>query len=94
MRCIIDYVVVAGSRERIEATIFWKSGAQTPIALWSIAGRNNLIRELHAQKLTTLEIQQHLAAGKTLTGQAVNLSLDRIRLIQQESEPGVLKKSA
>jgi hypothetical protein len=35
----------------------------------------NLIRELHAQKLTTPEISERLAAGKTSTGQVVNHAL-------------------
>jgi len=52
--------------------------------MWTIAGRHNLIRELHAQKLTTFEIQEHLAAGKTSTGQVVNLGLNRIRFIQHK----------
>jgi hypothetical protein len=35
----------------------------------------SLVRELHAQKLTVPEIREHLAAGKTSTGEAVSLSL-------------------
>ena len=35
-----------------------------------------MIRELHAQKLTVLEIKEHLAAGNTSTGQIVNITRD------------------
>jgi hypothetical protein len=52
--------------------------------MWTIAGRHNLVRELHAQQLTTSEIQRHLAAGKTSTRQVVNLGLNRIRFIQHK----------
>ena len=82
LRCVIDRVVIAASKEQIQATLFWRSGAQTPISMWTVVGRRHLIGELHAEKLTTAEIQQHLAAGKTSTGQSVNLSLDRIRFLQ------------
>ena len=81
LRCVIDHVVVATTKETIQATIFWKSGSQTPFFLWRTISRYNLIRELHEQKLIVLEIQEHLAAGKTSTGQTMNLSLVRIRLI-------------
>jgi hypothetical protein len=75
---------VAVTKENLDAIIFWTSGAQTSFSMFRNAGRYSLIRELHEQKLTTFEIQQHLAAGKTSTGQTVNLSLDRIRFIQQK----------
>ena len=52
--------------------------------MWCNAGRFNLVRELHAQKLTTFEIQEHLEAGRTSTGQTVDWSLDRIRWIQHK----------
>jgi hypothetical protein len=52
--------------------------------MWRNAGRYNLIRELHAQKLTTFEIREHLAGGRTSTGQTVNFTLNRIRIIQQK----------
>ena len=47
----------------------------TSLTIWQRGSWANLIRELHAQKLTTPEIREHLAAGKTLTGQAVSLTL-------------------
>ena len=84
LRCIIDHVVVAVTKERLDATIFWTSGAQTSFSMWRNAGRYNLIRELHAQKLTTFEIREHLAGGRTSTGQTVNFTLNRIRFIQQK----------
>jgi len=52
--------------------------------MWRNGGRYNLVRELHEQKLTTFEIREHLASGKTSTGQTANLSLDRIRFIQHK----------
>src|SRR5262249_45546432 len=66
------------TKEEIEGTIFWKAGVQTPFLIWRGAGVLNLIRELHAQKLTTREIQQHLAAGKTSTGQVLTLCINKI----------------
>ena len=70
--------MVAATKERIDATIFWKSGAQTPILIWRDIGRYNLVRELHAKKLTVFEIKEHLAAGKTSTGQKVNITVGRL----------------
>ena len=74
LRCIIDHIEVAAPRGRIDATIFWKTGEPTPFTLWRGLGRHNLIRELHAQKLTALEIREHLAAGNTSTGQVVTFT--------------------
>jgi hypothetical protein len=68
--------VVAASKERIDAKIIWKSGEPTTISMLRPSGRNELIRELHAQKLTVLEIREHLAAGKTSTGEIVNITRD------------------
>ena len=74
LRTVIDHIVVAATRERIDATIFWKSGSQTPFSIWRSLGRYILIRELHAKKLTVVEIKEHLAAGKSSTGQVVNVN--------------------
>jgi hypothetical protein len=60
---------------------FWKSGNQTSFSQWRRMGRHNLIRELHAEKLTVSEIRDHLAAGKTSTGQVVNFTLGRIYIM-------------
>jgi DNA invertase Pin-like site-specific DNA recombinase len=76
LRCIIDHIVVAASKERIDATIFWKSGEPIVISILRPSGRDELIRELHAQKLTVLEIIEHLATGNTSTGQIVNITRD------------------
>ncbi len=76
LRCVIDHVVVTASKERIDATIIWKSGKPTPIAILRPSARDKLICELHAQKLTVLEIIEHLAAGKTSTGEIVNITRD------------------
>jgi DNA invertase Pin-like site-specific DNA recombinase len=84
LRTLIDYIVVAATKERIDATIFWKSGSQTPFSIWHGVGWYNLIRELHSQKLTAFEIRDHLAAGKTTTGQAVKISLSRLYLIMHK----------
>jgi hypothetical protein len=72
---LIDNIMVAATKQRIDATIFWKSGGQTPITIWRDVGRYNLIKELHAEKLTVFEIQEHLAAGATSTGQRVNITI-------------------
>jgi hypothetical protein len=81
LRCVIDHIVVAATKERIDATIFWKTGAQTPIVLWRGIGRYTLIRELHAQGLTVSEIKEHLATGKTSTGQKVEITEGRFYII-------------
>jgi len=78
LRCLIDHIVVAATKEKIDATIQWKSGAKTQMLLWRGTGRYNLIRELHSQKLTVVEIQKHLAAGKTSTGQKVPFTVGRL----------------
>jgi DNA invertase Pin-like site-specific DNA recombinase len=82
LRSVIDHIVVAATNEKLNATICWKSGSQTVLKpIWRVKGRHHLIRELHAQKLTVLEIKEHLAAGKTSNGQAVKLNDCRIYLI-------------
>jgi DNA invertase Pin-like site-specific DNA recombinase len=78
LRCLIDHIVVTATKERIDATIVWQSGAQTPIFIWRGNGRYNLIRELHSRNLTVFEIQEHLAAGKTSTGQKMNICVGRL----------------
>ena len=87
LRCLIDHVVVAATKEKIDATIFWKSGQQTPFLIWRGIGRYNLIRELHAQKLTVFEIKEHLAAGKTSTGQIVKITEGRLYEISGQARP-------
>jgi DNA invertase Pin-like site-specific DNA recombinase len=77
---VIDHILIAASKERVDATIVWKAGGQTPVFVWRLLGRHNLIRELHSQGLTALEIKEHLSAGKTSNGQVLNVSLDRIRI--------------
>jgi hypothetical protein len=84
LRCVIDHIVVSATSERIDATIFWKTGAQTPIILWHNTGRYNLIRELHAQGLTVFEIKEHLAAGKTSSGQKMNITVGRLYDVLRE----------
>lgn len=81
LRCLIDHIVVAATKQRIDATIFWKSGGQTPITIWRDVGRYNLIKELHAEKLTIFEIQEHLAGGRTSTGQKVKITVGRLYVI-------------
>ena len=78
LRCLIDHIVVAATKVRIDATICWRSGQQTSLAIWRGVGRYNLIRELHEQKLTVFEIKDHLAAGQTSTGQKVNITAGRL----------------
>jgi DNA invertase Pin-like site-specific DNA recombinase len=80
MRCVIDHIVVATNKERIDAKIIWKSGSPTVLCIWRFHGRHNLVGELHAQGLTAAEIREHMAAGKTSTGQAVRISLDEVYL--------------
>jgi hypothetical protein len=81
---VIGYIVVSGTKERIDATIFWKTGAQTPIVLWRGVGRYTLIRELHAQGLTVFEIKEHLAAAKTSNGQKMNITVGRLYDVLRE----------
>jgi DNA invertase Pin-like site-specific DNA recombinase len=82
LRSVIDHIVVGATKEKINATIFWKSGGQTPLkSIWRGVARYNLIRELLAHNLTASEIRDHLAAGKTSTGQAMKLTLQGVYLI-------------
>jgi DNA invertase Pin-like site-specific DNA recombinase len=84
LRCVIDHVVVSATSERIDATIFWKTGVETAVVLWRGIGRYALIRDLNAQGLTVVEIQEHLAAGKTSTGQKVKITVGRLYMILQK----------
>ena len=81
LRCLIDHVMVSATKERIDATIVWNNGKTTPIAIWRGIGCYNLIRELHAHGLTVFEIQDYLAAGKTSTGQKVDITVGRLYTI-------------
>ena len=81
LRCLIDHIVVAATKERIDATIVWKSGQNTTFAIWRGIGRYNLVRELHAQNFTVSEIQDRLAAGMTSTGQTVTITVARLYVI-------------
>ena len=81
LRCLIDHVMVTATKERIDATIVWNTGETTPIAIWRGIGIYNLIRQLHEQGLTVFEIQEHLAAGKTSTGQRVDITVRRLYMI-------------
>jgi hypothetical protein len=76
---VIDHILIAATTERVDATIVWKAGGQTPVFVWRLLGRHNLIRELHSQGLTALEIKEHLSAGKTSNGQVLNVSLGRLQ---------------
>jgi len=80
LRCIIEHILIQTSGERIDAVIVWKTGARTPLFVWRPVAHHHLIRELHAKHLTNREIKEHLAAGKTSTGQVVMLGLGRISL--------------
>jgi hypothetical protein len=80
VRSLIDHIVISATKERIDATIVWKAGGQTPVFVWRVFGRHHLIRELHGRGLTALDIREHLAAGKTSTAQVVRLSLGRLQL--------------
>ena len=75
LRCVIDHIVVTATKEKINATICWKSGHETPLAIWRGIGVYNLIRELHAEGLTVFEIHECLAIGKTSNDQAVTINL-------------------
>jgi DNA invertase Pin-like site-specific DNA recombinase len=75
LRSVIDHILIAATTERIDATIVWKAGGQTPLFVWRVLGRHNLMRELHSQGLTALEIKERLSAGKTSNGQVLNVSL-------------------
>jgi hypothetical protein len=79
LRCVIDDIVVAVTKEKIDATILWKSGGQTTLTICRYAGRGKLICELHAQGLTVSEIIAHLAApGESSTWQPLKCTRARI----------------
>jgi DNA invertase Pin-like site-specific DNA recombinase len=80
LRSLIDHILIAATTERIEATIVWKGGGQMQVFVWRVRGRYNLIRELHSQGLTALEIKEHLSAGKTSNGQVLHFSLGGLQV--------------
>ena len=81
LRTLIDHVIVSANKQKIDAIIVWNNGETTPIAIWRGTGRYNLVLELHAQGLTVIEIQEHLAAGKTSSGQKVEITVGRLYTI-------------
>ena len=80
LRCLIDHIVVTAEKERVDATIVWKSGAESPVFVWRARSRHHLIRELYEQQLTVAEIRAYLAAGKTSTGQSIDISENGVRV--------------
>ena len=40
LRCVIDHIVVAANKERIDAKIIWKSGSPTLLSIWRFHGRS------------------------------------------------------
>jgi hypothetical protein len=80
LRCLVDYIVIAACKEKLDATIVWQSGANTSVSIWRARSRHHLIRELHAEQLTVPEIKERLAAGKTSTGQVVNITVAGIQV--------------
>jgi hypothetical protein len=83
LRCLIEKIIVAATKQRIDATIVWKSGDETPIAIWRGIGRYNLVRELHAQGLTVFEMRERLATGMTSTGQSFKVTIGRLYVIHR-----------
>jgi DNA invertase Pin-like site-specific DNA recombinase len=81
LRCVIEEILVKATREKLDATIVWKTGSQTSFAIWRGFGRYNLINELHEQNLTVPEIRGRLATGENSTGQITILCLGQIRAI-------------
>ena len=75
LRCVIDHIVIAATKEEIDATIVWKTGDKTPIHIWRNNGRYNLVRELHAQGLTIFDMQRRLASGATFNEQVFNITV-------------------
>jgi hypothetical protein len=50
LRCIIDHIVAGATKEKIDATIVWKSGGQTPLkTIWRGVGLYKFIREPYAK---------------------------------------------
>ena len=74
-RALGSAVLAVVTKTKIVVTIVWQSGGRTSLTIWQRGSWANLIRELHAQKLTTPEIRERLAARKTSTGQVVNHAL-------------------
>ena len=81
LRCLIDEILVKATKEIIDATIAWKTGSQTSLAIWRGFGRYNLIRELYAQHLTVPEMKERLASGQNSTGQLTTICLGQLRAI-------------
>ena len=79
IRCLIDHIVATADKERIDATIVWKSGVKTAVFVWRARSHHHLIYELHAERLTAQEIKERLAAGQTSTSQIVNITLAGIQ---------------
>ena len=80
LRCLIDYILVAACKEKLDATIIWQSEANTSVSVWRPRSRHHLIRELQAEQLTVPEIKERLATGKTSTGQVVNITSQGIQV--------------
>jgi hypothetical protein len=74
IRALIANLSVNTTKEMIEATVYWIFGGTTDLKLYRWAGRDNLIRELHAAGCTTREIIDRLARGETSTGQIMKFS--------------------
>ena len=93
LRCLIDSIVVAASKEQLDARILWKSGGNSTLSLWRPRSRHHLIRELHAEQLTPAEIKERLARGETSTGQVVNITVAGIQVSLKKMRLKPVKRS-
>ena len=84
LRCLIDHVVVAATKERIDANICWKSGQETPLSIWRGVGLLQSYTGTPCEGLTVFEIHECLAIGKTSNGQAVTITVGSLyRIIRK-----------
>jgi len=81
LRCVLEKVLVCTTKESIEGTVVWRSGARSQFYLHRRAGVYKLIKRLHAEGGTAREIQAWLAAGDSETGQSWRYVTNHIYVI-------------
>ncbi len=76
--CLIEKVSVTATKETVEGTIHWKAGGESQFRYYRMAGKYNLIKELHTEGCHTKEILHRLKMGENSTRQKIHIGAEQL----------------
>ncbi len=76
--CLTDKVSVTATKEAVQGTIHWKAGGESRFRYYRMAGKYNLINELHAEGCDTKEILHRLNTGENSTNQEIHIGAEQL----------------